>query len=225
MHEKQSNSLGIILILLGIILVCKMLFDWDFSIFFDGWWTLFIIIPNILSIKKEGTTTKNLVGLGIGIALLLSARDIISFGTLIKLAIPVSLIIWGCRIVFDSHSSRKRIACGNTISREGCPEFSSIFGHQKITCNNEVFAGATCNAIFGGIDVDLRTSYISENVTMTCSSIFGGITVYMPPNVNVHISCIPIFGGVDNRLTKRNIPGAPTLYITATCMFGGLDIK
>ena len=225
MQNKQSNTLGIVLILLGVFLAGKIFLDWDFSIFFDGWWTLFIIVPSALAIKKEGFSTKPLLGLIIGVLLFLSARDIIPFGTIIKLAIPLALIIWGCRIVLDSKTSRKRISQGNVLYKDGCPEYSAIFSHQKITCNNEIFVGATCNAIFGSVDVDLRNAYINEDVAMNCSSIFGGMVVMLPPDVNVRVSCVPIFGGVDNRLIRRNIPGAPTLYINATCMFGGLDIR
>lgn len=225
MKNKQSNTLGIVLILLGVFFAGKAFLDWDFTIFFDGWWTLFIIIPSAIAIKKEGFSTKSGFGLIIGILLFLSARDIISLGTIIKLAIPLALIIWGCRIVFDGKSNHKRIASGNVLYKDGCPEYSAIFSHQKITCDNEIFVGATCNAIFGGIDVDLRGAYINEDVAMNCSAIFGGIDVRVPSDINVHVSCVPIFGGVDNRLTKRNIPGAPTLYINATCMFGGIDIR
>ena len=225
MQNKQSNTLGIVLILLGVFLAGKIFLDWDFSIFFDGWWTLFIIVPSALAIKKEGFSTKPLLGLIIGVLLFLSARDIIPFGTIIKLAIPLALIIWGCRIVLDSKTSRKRISQGNVLYKDACPEYSAIFSHQKITCNNEIFVGATCNAIFGSVDVDLRNAYINEDVAMNCSSIFGGMVVMLPPDVNVRVSCVPIFGGVDNRLIRRNIPGAPTLYINATCMFGGLDIR
>ncbi len=225
MKNKESNTLGIVLILLGIFLAGKAFLDWDFTIFFDGWWTLFIIIPNVLAIKKEGFTTKSGVGLVIGILLFLWARDFLDFGTIIKLAIPVALIIWGCRIVLGSKTNRKRIASGDVLYKQGCPEYSAIFGAQEITCNNEIFVGATCNAIFGGIDVDLRGAYINEDVAMNCSAIFGGIDVRVPSDVNVRVSCVPIFGGVDNRLAKRNIPGAPTLYINATCMFGGIDIR
>ncbi len=225
MKNKESNTLGIVLILLGIFLAGKAFLDWNFTIFFDGWWTLFIIIPNVLAIKKEGFTTKSGVGLIIGILLFLWARDFLDFGTIIKLAIPVALIIWGCRIVLGSKTNRKRIASGDVLYKQGCPEYSAIFGAQEITCNNEIFVGATCNAIFGGIDVDLRGAYINEDVAMNCSAIFGGIDVRVPSDVNVRVSCVPIFGGVDNRLAKRNIPGAPTLYINATCMFGGIDIR
>jgi len=225
MQNKQSNTVGVILILLGVYLVGNIFFDWSFSIFFDGWWTLIFIIPSALSIKKNGVTTKALAGLGIGVALLLSAWDIIPFGTIIKLAIPLALICWGLSIVFANKSNHKRIADGNVLYKNGCPEYSAIFSHQKITCNNEVYVGATCNAIFGSVDVDLRNAYINEDVAMNCSSIFGGMTVRVPADVNVRVSCVPIFGGVDNRLIKRNIPGAPTLYINATCMFGGLDIR
>lgn len=225
MQNRQSNTLGILLILLGIFLAGKIFLNWNFSFFFDGWWTLFIIVPSILSIKKKGFATKPLLGLVIGVLLFLSARDAISFTTIIKLIIPLTLIIWGCRIVLDGKTNRKRIARGDVLYKDGCPEYSAIFSHQKITCNNEIFAGATCNAIFGSVDVDLRNAYISEDVAMNCSSIFGGMVVMLPSDVNVRVSCVPVFGGVDNRLIKRNIPGAPTLYINATCMFGGLDIR
>lgn len=225
MQHKQSNTFGIILILLGIFLAGNIFLDWDFTIFFDGWWTLFIIIPSILAIKKEGFTTKPVFGLIIGILLFLCARDFISFGTIIKLVIPLALIIWGCRIVLDGRTNHKRIARGDVLYKDGCPEYSAIFSHQKITCDNEIFVGATCNAIFGSVDVDLRNAYINEDVAMNCSSIFGGMVVLLPSDINVRVSCVPIFGGVDNRLVKRNIPGAPTLYINATCMFGGLDIR
>ena len=53
MQNKQSNTLGIVLILLGVFLAGKIFLDWDFSIFFDGWWTLFIIVPSALAIKKK----------------------------------------------------------------------------------------------------------------------------------------------------------------------------
>lgn len=225
MQNKQSNTVGIVLILIGVYLVGNIFFDWDFSIFFDGWWTLFIIIPSALSLKKNGVTPKAITGLCIGLALFLSARDIIPFWTIIRLAVPLALIGWGLSIVFANKTSHKRIADGNVLYKDGCPEYSAIFSHQKITCNNEVYVGATCNAIFGSVEMDLRNAYINEDVAMSCSSIFGGMTVRVPSDVNVRVSCVPIFGGVDNRLIKRNIPGAPTLYINATCMFGGLDIR
>lgn len=227
MKNKSQNSwLGLILIILGVYLVLNMLFD--FSINLEGAWTLFIIIPSALALKKEGFKPLPAIGLGIGILFFLSARDIISFGTSIKIIIPLALIVWGVTILLGSKTIRKRIADNNAASshtNDNLPEYSAIFSEQKILCNNEVYAGANINAIMGSALLDLRSAYISEDVVTNCSAIFGGITIVLPDNVNVSVSCIPVFGGINNKAAKRNIPGAPTLYINATCMFGGIDIR
>lgn len=224
MKNKSQNSwLGIVLIVLGIYLVLNMIFD--FSIDLSGAWTLFIIIPCVIALKKEGFKPMPAIGLGIGISFFLSARDIISFGTCIKIIIPVALIIWGASILLGGKTIRKRIADNNSQAKSDLPEYSAIFSEQRILCNNEVYVGATINAIMGSALLDLRNAYISEDVVTNCSAIFGGITISVPDNVNVSVSCIPVFGGIDNRTAKRSIPDAPTIYVNATCMFGGIDIR
>ena len=57
------------------------------------------------------------------------------------------------------------------------------------------------------------------------SSIFGGITILVPDNVQVKISSTPIFGGVSDDRKNKNNNGKVTIYIKATSMFGGVEIK
>jgi hypothetical protein len=61
-------------------------------------------------------------------------------------------------------------------------------------------------------------------VILNCSTVFGGVEIRVPDNINVQVSGIPLFGGIHNRYTS-NIPGAPTLFVNATCIFGGIEIK
>ena len=110
------------------------------------------------------------------------------------------------------------------LFRSDTPEYSAIFSSQDITFDYETFNGSTINAIFGGIDLNLRNAYFQEDVVLNCTSVFGGIDIHVPANINVQVSCIPIFGGVSNKRNGNN-PGAPTLFINATCMFGGIDIQ
>lgn len=224
MKSKPQNSWpGIVLIILGIYLILKLIFDIPFDL--SGAWTLFIIIPCITALKKEGFRPMPAIGLGTGISLFLSARDIISFATCIKIIIPMALIIWGASILINSKAIKKTGTKSSRNFESGFPEYSAIFSEQRILCSNEVYAGATINAIMGSILLDLRDAYISEDVVTNCSAIFGGITISVPDNVNISVSCIPVFGGIDNKAIKRNIPNAPTIYINATCMFGGIDIR
>ena len=44
---KKANGLivGVIFILVGLLYGCSALGIFEFSVFFPGWWTLFIIVP------------------------------------------------------------------------------------------------------------------------------------------------------------------------------------
>ena len=56
-----------------------------FELFFDGWWTLFIIIPCAVGLFTEREKTGNVIGVIIGVCLLLCCRDILSFHMLWEL--------------------------------------------------------------------------------------------------------------------------------------------
>lgn len=225
MNLKSNHSLwGAILILCGIGLAGNALDLWHFSIFFKGWWTLFIIIPCVVSIAQKGFDPLPTAGLIIGLLFLLSAWDILPSGIVFKLFFPILLVLIGCNILFKDSVQKKHFKDTNTSYRSDSPEYNAVFSGQKITCDNEIFTGATLNSIFGSIDLDLRNAYLQEDIVINCTTVFGGTDIRVPSSVNVQVSSVPIFGGVSNRVKNRN-PGAPTIFINATCMFGGIDIK
>ncbi len=81
------------------------------------------------------------------------------------------------------------------------------------------------NAIFGGVELDLREAIIEEDIVINATVAFGGIDISVPGNVNVKVSNIPIFGGVSNKAGRTYNESLPTIYVNSTCMFGGIDIK
>ncbi|MDT8336290.1 MAG: DUF5668 domain-containing protein [Candidatus Izemoplasmatales bacterium] len=87
----NKKLFGILLIVLGGIFLLNKFNVFNFDIFFDGWWTLFLIIPAIMSMSKQGVTTGNTVLLIIGIVLLLWERGIDLQGFLV----PAVLIVLG----------------------------------------------------------------------------------------------------------------------------------
>ena len=91
--------------------------------------------------------------------------------------------------------------------------------------SGETFEGADLNAVFGGVDCDLRNAIITRDCVISASAIFGGVDILVPANVNVKVSSNSIFGGTSNKAAGRNLPDAPTLYVRSTCLFGGVDIK
>ena len=91
--------------------------------------------------------------------------------------------------------------------------------------DRQEFKGADFTAVFGGVKCDLRNAIINSDQVINASSTFGGIDIFVPSNVQVKIKSTPIFGGVNDRASHTTNPEAPTLYINATCIFGGVEIR
>ena len=225
MKKISSIIWGIVLIAAGALFALNALNITDIDIFFDGWWTLFIIVPCAVGLFTEREKTGNIIGIIIGVFLLLCCWDILSFGMLWKLLIPAIIVIVGLKLVFTGLFGNKANEIIAKIKQEGgepkagCATFSSC----NLNYDGEVFEGAELTAVFGGVKCDLRNAIIEKDCAIQVSAIFGGIDIFIPAGINVKVSSNSIFGGVSNKTAAHQ--NAPTLYISGTCMFGGVEIK
>lgn len=98
MYEKIENTvIGLIFIIIGVIIGLNTFHITNIDLFFDGWWTLFIIIPCFLGLFKDQDKTGNIIGLIVGIYLLLYCQGIISFQFAWKLVVPVIFVLIGLK--------------------------------------------------------------------------------------------------------------------------------
>ena len=105
---KISNILwGLVFIVVGVIFGLNALNITDINIFFDGWWTLFIIVPCFIGLFKDEDKSSNLIGLVIGICLLLGCIDIIEFTLIWKLMVPAILVMIGLSFIFKDTLNSK----------------------------------------------------------------------------------------------------------------------
>ncbi len=226
---KKTNQViwGIVLIGIGTVWALNAFGLTDIDLFFDGWWTLFIIIPSIVGLFSNHDKTGNIIGLCIGVFLLLCCQDIMDFGMIWKLAIPVIIVIFGIKMIVgslwnaNSIENLKQIQTesGNVVSK------ATVFSGETLDFSGEVFQGAQLNAVFGGLKCDLRRAQIDQDCLIDASAIFGGVDIYVPTNVNVKVSSNSVFGGVTNKAPCFHDENAPTIYIKGNCMFGGVDVK
>ncbi len=225
--KNSSNILwGIVLVVLGAILSLNAFDITNINIFFDGWWTLFIIVPSIIGLFDNNEKTGNIIGIVIGVLLLLACREIIDFRVVWKLFLPIILVIIGFSLIFKNtitNSINNKIKKINMNNKDN-KEYISTFSGQKIDFSNEEFKGCSLSAVFGGLDLDLRDAVIKEDVVINATSVFGGIEIRMPKNVNVKVNSTSIFGGVDNK-SKSDNNSKVTIYVNATCLFGGVTLK
>ena len=111
--KKNTSALlmGIILILVALFIMAKAFGIITFSIFFDGWWTLFLIVPcGVALFNKDANRIACITGLITGIVLLLCSQDVIGWNMIFPLGIAALLILVGIKLIFnlndDYHSSK-----------------------------------------------------------------------------------------------------------------------
>ncbi len=218
---------GVAFIVAGIIFALNAFGVTHINIFFDGWWTLFIIIPCLVGLFGKGDKTGSIIGLVIGVFLLLCSQDLIGFDMLWKLAVPVIIVIIGLKLIFGAifGDRASKILKKSRENGEKVKSSCATFSGQKLNFGGEIFTGAELTAVFGGVDCDLRGAVIEKDCAVNATAVFGGIDIFVPENVNVKVESNSIFGGVSNKSHRDNIEGAVTVYVNATCMFGGVDIK
>lgn len=224
--KKISNVIwGIVLIAAGAVFALNELNITNINIFFDGWWTLFIIVPCAVGLFTEREKTGNIIGIAIGVFLLLCCQDILSFSMLWKLLVPAIIVIVGLKMVLTGLFGNKANEIMKQLKLEGKQPRSGFaaFSGSDLNYDGEVFEGAELTAVFGGVECDLRNAIIEKDCAIQVSAIFGGIDVFVPAGINVKVNANSIFGGVSNKTAIHQ--NAPTIYISGTCMFGGVEIK
>jgi len=227
MKTTKNVVWGLVLIAIGVIVGLNALDIVKINVFFDGWWTLFILVPSVIGLFTDKQKTGPLIGLLIGVLLLLVAQGVIPFGVLWKLAFPLLLVIIGLSLVFRnviSSAAKDKIRSLNEHAGEK-QEYCAVFAGQDVSFAGQPFETESVSAVFGGVKCDLRNATFAQEAVLNVSAIFGGVDILIPPTVKVVVHSTPLFGGVSDRSSDCKEENAPTLYVNATCMFGGVEIK
>lgn len=226
MKNLKRTIWGVVLVIAAVILALNSFGLINFDLFFDGWWTLFIIIPSFVGLIQDRNKSGSVFGLCIGILLLLSAQEIISWDMIWKIAFPLVIAIVGLKMIFSSFKKDKTDRIIKEIKKEGknLQQGTAVFCGTEMDFDNVVFEGADLTAVFGGIDCDLRNAIIDRDCVIKVCCAFGGIDILVPDNVKIVTNTTSVFGGVEV-MKNNNSSATHTIYIEGLCTFGGVDIK
>ena len=225
MKNIRRTLWGIVFVLAAIVIALNAFEIIDFDIFFEGWWTLFIIIPSIVGIVDKKDKSGSIFGLCFGVFLLLCAQDILQFELIGKLWLPVLIAFIGLKMIFSSAKVKKAEKIVIDVENSGgdVKQGVAVFCGTEMNYDNAVFDGADIVAVFGGVDCDIRNAVIEHDCVIRVCAVFGGIDILVPDNVRVVTNAGAIFGGIETM--KSNPEGIHTIYIEGFCVFGGVDIK
>lgn len=214
---------GLLLVAAGVLCGLNALDITDVDVLFDGWWTLFLIVPCGIGIFTKRDKWGNLFGFLLGVYLLLSAQDVLDGSLAWKLVWPALIVFFGIKLFWGGISGRKKSII--VIERDDdFEEIHAAFSSTYADYSGKVFEGASLSSVFGGVKCDLRNASIEKNCVLKVTSVFGGATVLVPPTVNVKVAANTVFGGISDR-TVRTEGNPVTLTITGDCVFGSLKIE
>jgi Domain of unknown function (DUF5668) len=105
-------------------------------------------------------------------------------------------------------------------------------GKRCVVAKN--FVGGEIVSIFGGFDVDLREADLLGDIAeIEVVTIFGGGDIRVPPNWEIVMDTVGIFGGCGDRTRHPDppiaggstVPPVKKLIIKGVAIFGGLNVK
>lgn len=221
--EKLGKILwGLALVIVGAIWCLNAADITDIDVFFNGWWTLFIIVPCTISLITERKKFGSFIGLMIGVLLLLSANDVLDFGDVWKFVFPVIIILIGLKMIIGGSLFNHKLPVDSEITEDN--KYYASFSGKNLDYTDRKVENIELTATFGGIKLDLRKAKLKSETVIKVSATFGGIDIFVPEDVNVIDNTTAIFGGVDTK-KRHNKDAKKTIYITGSAVFGGVDIK
>ena len=227
MKQAFKIIIGLALVAAGVLWILSILGVLSFEFSTKGWWALFIIVPCLFGLVNDKDKVGPCIGIGVGVLLLLAARDVISWNMMWQIALALVIIGFGIQILFFKGCHHHEACEINTVSRDGknIRRIETAFGKQNLTFAGEKFEGADVQTSFGGLTLNLKGADIADQAFIDLNVGFAGVSIIVPEGLAVQIAVTSGFGGVsDNRHTKVN-SGTPLLIITGKVGFGGVEIR
>ena len=233
MKKAIKILVGIGLVLAGLTWILSVLGVVTVTIFFPGWWTLFIIIPCFLNLFTDHDRTGSVFGILLGVVMLLCAQGILLWGDFWKFALAGLLILIGLKFIFgqswvfgaDGAPEAKREV--KNINRDGknVRMYEVQFGKEFLSFDDEMFEGVDVKAGFGAVRLDLRKAHIQPDALIRLDCSFCGVEILLPEGIVVKNATDAAFGGISDNRANKPATGEVTLYISGSISFGGVEIK
>lgn len=230
MNKLRAIIWGLAIITLGVIFGGNALGLFNIDFFFDGWWTLFIIVPSAISLITEKGKLASLVVLAAGIYLLLAAQNVFTYEAAWKVIVATILIVAGLAIIFkgfcrgnNDKEVEKKVE--DLKDEKVMDSQTAIFSGSDRVYNGEVFSGSNLVAVFGGVELNLINAKFEKDTVIKAFCLFGGIDIKVPEDVQVKIKSGFVFGGASDDRKGDIGKGKYTIYLDANGGFGGISVN
>ncbi len=224
--KKYSNgplSVGSLFILFGLIWVLRNLGYINFNL--REWWPLILIAVGLLNISnhRDMFSFPGLLLISLGVIFLLKSNDVLKWNKIIKFW-PAVLIIIGLSMLIGT--DRKIKEPKDSDDKDNYISGFALFFGLKRKVSSMSFRGGDITVLFGGAEIDLRNAKMNpDGAVLNLMALFGGVEIMIPDDWDIEINSTALFGSVSNRSRGENHDDEKPLKISATTIFGGVEVK
>ncbi len=217
---------GLVLIVVGVLFLLDRMGRLDFGTVFSKYWPLILILAGIVHLVANNfrNVAGGIVLIVIGGFFMLTKLDVLGKSAW-HYVWPILIIILGLWILLGLSARRSREAPPGV--KENDLDAFAMFSGLERCIESQNFRGGKATAIMGAIDLDFTQARLAEgkaNIELT--AILGGIEIKVPRSWRVEVDGHPILGGIEQKHTfTPGTEAAQTLYVRATAILGGIDIK
>lgn len=222
MHMK-SRIIGLLFLAVGIGYLGGAMDWWDFSIFFPGWWTLFLIIPAVFSFFEDGFHFGNGCVFILGVYLLCSANDWISIRLTWGMLVAIGSILLGCRMIIGDSFLRFKHSDSVLQEEDGRRDLRSAtyFGNKRLNAHGIVYS-LKAESVFGTQMIDLVDADLTECGYVKLEAVFGSIDLLVSDRIHYRVKSENVFG---NTRVEHHPEGSQDLAVDVSCVFGTINLR
>lgn len=200
---------GLCLIAVGFGYLGTLLFHWEFNLFFDGWWTLFLIIPGVAGLLSNGPQTLNISLLLVGSLLLLREQEVLTSHDSWVIVVSVLILIAGISLLVGFFRKPKAAPQGWYQ-----PPYTSAY-----TANSAGPAGAPA---YGAGQKAAYAHPFDHRDYPKYTAVLTGINARCDAQDLAGLEATAVLGGID--LDLRTAVIQRDITITLTAVLGGIDV-
>lgn len=213
--------LGITFVTLGGLMLLDQADVLDAGAIIADWWPVLLLVLAALELlARPARRITAAVFAIIGVVLLAATTGVLGASAW-ALLWPTLVILLGLWLLLRAGRSSGE----GTATHDGDFDVTGVFSGRKVASTANPLGHGNATAVFGGVELDLAGARIEDRATLEVVAVFGGVDIRVPPGWRIELDGPAIFGGLENHVPSPPDPTAPTLRITATAIFGGVEVK
>ncbi len=227
-NKSASIIIGLFVIAIGVAYGLSALNYIHFTLFFKGWWTMFVVLAGVIMLFRKGSNKFiSLCVIALGVVLFMFYQGLY-VDYIKKLFIPGIIIFFGIGIILNALFSgrKKKIKSIDpvVINNGSLPAHDVSFGEVRPNYYGQHFHGCSMDVTFGTGILDLRHAIIDKDVTISINTAFAGVKIKLPQGCRIDLRTSTSFAGVTNKYIPTETPDVPLVQIYAAASFAGVDI-